>query len=172
MDLPNLSRNLHKLATADAVVVDSYLRYALKKGALYLLACFLAIGSISLLGLSLYWVLEQSMGATASVALIGLVGLLLAAVIAIAAMIQRPGRDFSLGLQLRQSSMATLEQSIGQPSPNAYLYPAGEAIITSIVIPLLGTLLRSLGPSHHKTAEKPAELDAAKPNPELEPVKD
>jgi len=166
VDLPNLARDLDKLATADAVVADSYIRYALRKGAFYLLACLLAMTSLVLLGLALYWLLEQSMGPIGAAALIGVIGCLLAAIIGLAAMFQRPGREFSMGLENRRASIAALEQNVSAPliTPAAYAYPAAEALITSVVLPLMGALIRSLKSSHPKVAEKPValnEIDAA-----------
>jgi hypothetical protein len=170
VDLPSLARDLDKLATADAVVADSYIRYALRKGALYLFACLLAIASLTLLGLSLYWLLEQSMGPIGAAALIGIIGLLLAAIIAVAAVFQRPGREFSIGLEIRRTSIATLEQNVSAPSanPGAYIYPASEALVTSVVLPLMGALLRTLKSSRSKAVEKsaePGEVEEAKAEP-------
>ncbi|HML30942.1 MAG TPA: hypothetical protein PKE16_19280, partial [Hyphomicrobium sp.] len=88
MDLPSLARDLDKLAAADAVVADSYVRYVLRKGVLYFLACLLALLGLSLLGLALYWLLEQSLGSMGATALVGIIGCLLAGIVAVVALLQ------------------------------------------------------------------------------------
>lgn len=160
MDLPSLARDLDKLATADAVVADSYVRYVLKKGVLYFLACLLALLGLSLLGLALYWLLEQSLGPIGATALVGVIGCLLASIVAVIALLQRPGREFSLAMDLRKSTIAALEKDIeiSRASASPYIYPAGEALITSVLLPLVSALIRSLRPSHSKAAEMPAQL--------------
>lgn len=161
MDLPNLARDLDKLATADAVVADSYVRYALKKCALYFLACLLAVMGLLLLGLALYWLMAETLGTIAAAALVGIIGCLLAGIIAVVAMVQHPGREFSVAMEMRKSTIATLEQDIGTPSlaSGADLYPASEALISSILLPLLGALIRSLKSPHDKATEKTAGLN-------------
>lgn len=161
MDLPNLARDLDKLATADAVVAESYVRYALKKGALYFLACLVAAMGLVLLGLALYWLMAETFGAIAAAALVGVIGCLLAGIIAVVAMVQRPGREFSIAMEMRKSTIATLEQDIGTPSlgSGAYIYPAGEALISSVLLPLLGALIRSLKSPRDKATEKTVELN-------------
>lgn len=161
MDLQSIARDLDKLSSADAVVADSYIRYALRKGALYLLACFLASISSVLLGLSLYWLLAESLGATGAAALVGAIGCLLAGIIAVIAMLQSPGREFYFALKMRKSAIQSLEHDIdAQPSTgSAFLYPASEALITSIVLPLMGSLIKSLRSTPSKAVETAAELN-------------
>lgn len=160
MDPPNLARDLDKLASADAVVADSYLRYIFRKGALYVLACVLATISLVLLGLALYWVLEQSIGQIGATALVAVIGLLVAGIIAVLAVLQRPGRDYSIAMEMRRSSIATLEQNISTPTAGAaYIYPAGEALISSVILPLVAILIKSLKSSRTAKATEPtAEL--------------
>ncbi len=162
MDLQILARDLDKLSTADAVVADSYIRYAFRKGALYLLACFLGTIGLVLLGLSLYWLLAGSLGATGAAALVGAIGCLIAGVVAVVAMLQSPGREFYFALKMRKSAIQSLEHDIdAQPSAgSAFLYPASEALITSIVLPLMSGLIRSLRSTPSEAVETPpAELN-------------
>ena len=160
VDLPSFARDIDKLAAADAVVADSYLRYALRKGALYFLACLFAVMGLLLLGLALYWLLAASFGATAAIALLGILGCLLAGLIAVIAVLQRPGREFSLALEMRRSAVATFERNVASTSlgAGALLYPAGEAFISSVLLPLIGALIRSLKSSHGDAGEKQDEL--------------
>jgi hypothetical protein len=172
LDLPTLARDIDKLASADAVVADSYIRYALRKSALYFLACILVVMGLTLLALSLYWLLEQSLGAIAAAALVGIIGCMLAGIIAAIAMLQRPGREFDLAMTMRKSAVTTLEQSIATSPANvaAFVYPATEALITSLILPLIGALLRSLKASRSKPADQPAEiLGASEPLPATPP---
>jgi hypothetical protein len=160
VDLQSLARDLDKLSTADAVVADSYIRYAFRKGAFYLLACLLATIGLVLLGLSLYWLLEQSLGATGAAALVGAIGCLLAGMVAVVAMLQNPGSEFYFALKMRKSAIQSLEHDIdAQPNAGgAFLYPASEALITSVVLPLMGGLIRNLRSTPSKAVETPAEL--------------
>lgn len=161
MDLQSLARDLDKLSSADAVVADSYIRYAFRKGALYLLACLLATISSVLLGLSLYWLLAESLGATGAAALVGAIGCLLAGIVAVIAMLQSPGREFFFALKMRKSAIQSLEHNIDTqpPTGSAFLYPASEALITSIVLPLMGSLIKSLRSTPSKAVETAAELN-------------
>ncbi|RUO99713.1 hypothetical protein [Hyphomicrobium sp.] len=164
MDLPNLARDLDKLATADAVVADSYLRYMFRKGALYVLACLLATISFVLLGLALYWLLEQSLGVIGATVLVGVIGLLVAGMIAVVAILQRPSREFAVAVEMRRSSIGALEQNLAAgPMSNAYLYPAGEALISSVILPLISLLIKALRSSRSSKAEAAAELTAVEP---------
>jgi hypothetical protein len=160
VDLQSLARDLDKLSTADAVVADRYIRYAFRKGALYLLACLLATIGLVLLGLSLYWLLEQSLGATGAAALVGAIGCLLAGMAAVVAMLQNPGSEFYFALKMRKSAVQSLEHDIDARSnaSGAFLYPASEALITSIVLPLMGGLIKNLRSTPGKAVETPAEL--------------
>jgi len=163
VDLQSLARDLDKLSTADAVVADSYVRYAFRKGALYFLACLLATISLVLLGLSLYWLLAESLGATGAAALVGAIGCLLAGIVAVVAMLQAPGREFYFALKMRKSAIQSLEHDIeAQASAGgAFLYPASEALISSVVLPLMGSLIRSLRSTTPSKAVEtpPAELN-------------
>ncbi|MFT3729839.1 MAG: hypothetical protein QM780_00225 [Hyphomicrobium sp.] len=159
MDLQSLARDLDKLATADAVVADSYLRYVFRKGALYFLASLLAISGLGLLGAALYWLLESSLGAIGAAALVGVIGCLVAGIIATVAVLQRPGREFSVAMEMRRSTISTLEQNIrtNAVNPSAYIYPASEALISSVILPLMGALIRNLR-SRNDTAETSSEV--------------
>ncbi|MFA5955396.1 hypothetical protein [Hyphomicrobium sp.] len=169
MDLPSLARDIDKLATADAIVADSYIRYAFRKGALYFLACLLAMTSLVLLGLALYWQLEQSLGPIGAATLVGIVGCLLAGIVAVVATIQHPGREFSVAMEMRKSTITMLEQNVGSASAGALIYPASEALISSVILPLMGTLIRNLKSPRGKPAETPAELNTiADPQPAAE----
>ncbi len=166
MDLPNLARDLDRLATADAVVADSYLRYMFRKGALYVLACLLATISFVLLGLALYWLLEQSLGVIGATVVVGVMGLLIAGMIAVVAVLQRPSPEFAVAVEMRRSSIGALEQNLTASSiSNAYLYPAGEALISSVVLPLISLLIKSLRPSRGEKPEAAQDLTAAEPLP-------
>lgn len=161
MDLPSLARDLDKLATADAVVADSYIRYALRKGVLYGLAGILAILGLAIMGLALYWLLEESLGRIGAAALVGVIGCLLASLVAIIAMLQRPGREYAVAQEMRRSTVSALEKNVGSPAigPSAYIYPASEVLISSVLLPLLGSLIHSLKSPRSKAAETPAKLD-------------
>jgi len=162
VDLPNIARDLDKLATADAIVADSYVRYVLKRAALYFLACLLAIIGFGLLGVALYWILSASIGTIGAAALVGVFGCLAAGIVAAIAMLQRPPREFSVAMEMRRSTIATLEQRIeaSPPNPSTFLYPAGEALVSSVLLPLVGALIRSLKSSHDAADEKaPAVVD-------------
>lgn len=173
MDLPSLARDLDKLATADAVVADSYIRYALRKGVLYGLAGILAVLGLAIMGLALYWLMEESLGRVGAAALVGLIGCLFAILVAIIAMLQKPGREYAVAQEMRRSSVSALESNVGSPGlgPNAFIYPLSEVLISSVVIPLMGSLIRSLKSPHTKTAETPVKLDnsAALSAPPAEP---
>lgn len=160
MDLPSLARDLDKLATADAVVADSYIRYALRKGALYGLAGILAVLGLAIIGLALYWLLEQNLGRIGAAALVGVLGCLVASLVAIIALLQRPGREYAVAHEMRKSAVSALEQNVGSPAigPGAYIYPASEVLISSVLLPLLGSLIRSLKSPHAKAVEPPPEL--------------
>jgi len=113
-----------------------------------------------LLGLSLYWLLEQSLGATGAAAVVGAIGCLLAGMVAVVAMLQNPGSEFYFALKMRKSAIQSLEHDIdAQPNAGgAFLYPASEALITSVVLPLMGGLIRNLRSTPSKAVETPAEL--------------
>jgi hypothetical protein len=161
VDLPNLARDLDKLATADAVVADSYLRYMFRKGALYVLACLLATISFVLLGLALYWLLEQSLGVIGATVVVGVIGLLIAGMIAVVAVLQRPGPEFAVAVEMRRSSIGALEQNLTASAMNsAYLYPAGEALMSSVVLPLISLLIKSLRSSRSSKSEAAQDLTA------------
>jgi hypothetical protein len=158
VDLSNFTRDLEKLSTADAVVADSYLRYALRKSALYLLACCLAMVSLGLLGLSLYWALEHSVGAIGAAALVGFIGCQLATIVAVLAAVQSPGREFSFAIKVRKSAVQSLEQDLTATSPGnvAHFYSANEALITSLVLHLMRALIGALRTSRVNAVEPPA----------------
>jgi F0F1-type ATP synthase assembly protein I len=160
VNLPNLARDLDKLAVADAAVADGYLHYIFRKGALYGLACLLATISFVLLGLALYWLLEQSMGQIGATAFVAIIGFVIAGMVAVVAILQRPGREHAVALEMRRSSIEALEQHISAPSPaSALIYPAGEALISSVILPLVAMLINSLRSSRAaKAAEASAEL--------------
>ncbi|MBS0253550.1 MAG: hypothetical protein JSR78_21040 [Proteobacteria bacterium] len=161
MDLPSLARDLDKLTTADAVVADSYVRYALRKGTLYGLAGILAVLGLAIIGLALYWLLEESLGRIGAAALVGVLGCLLASLVAVIAMLQRPGREYAVAQEMRRSAVSALEQNVGSPAmgPSAYIYPASEVLISSVLLPLMGSLIRNLKSPHAKTAETAVKLN-------------
>jgi hypothetical protein len=158
MNLQNLTRDIDRLSAADAVVADSYVRHVLSKTGLYLLAGIIAVAGIALLELSAFWLLEESIGAAGAAALIGVIDCLLAAVILLLAIQLRPGREFSLALTMRKSAIESLEQHVSTPGGpqggiQSAAYPMSEALVSSVILPLVATLIRSF---RTPRPEKPA----------------
>ena len=163
VNLESLTRELSRLSTADAVVIDSYVRHLLTKSALWIFAGIVAGVGLVLLELSGYWLLERSIGAVAAAATLGLLSCVLAAVILLAAALQRPGREFFYALDVRRSAIQSLEQEI--PSGQSHLapsgYPMSEALVSAVIMPLLFTLIRSF----KATKAEKTELTTTTPPP-------
>ncbi len=72
-------------------------------------------------------------------------------------------------MEMRKSTITTLEQNVGSASAGALIYPASEALISSVILPLMGTLIRNLKSPRGKPAEIPVELNTiADPQPAAE----
>ena len=160
MNLANLTRNLDRLSSADAVIADSYVRNVLNKSGLCALAGLIALLGLAALGLSAFWLLERSLGPVAAAALIGVLICALAVLLFVLAVHLKPGREFSFALDVRRSAIGALEEDLATSSSSGtMLYPASEALISAVAVPLMASLLRTLRAS--KTA-KIAPPDAQK----------
>lgn len=140
MDLVNITRSVDKLAEADAVIADSYLRCLLDKLALYATAALIGIVALAALELSVFWLLERSIDSVAAAALIAAANGILAGVVFILALRLRPGPQFSIALDMRRSAIQDLEQQLSPAtsgSPGYLLRPAIDTLLSSVVVPSL-----------------------------------
>jgi len=147
VNLANLTRNLDRLSSADAVIADSYVRNVLNKSGLCALAGLVALLGLSALALSAFWLLERSRGPVAAAALIGVLVCALAAVLFVLAVQLKPGREFSFALDVRRSAIDALEADLASGTSygsGTMLYPASEALISAVAVPLMASLLRTL----------------------------
>ncbi len=166
MNLQGLARDIDRLSAADAVVADSYVRHVLGKSGLCLLAGIIAVAGIALLELAAFWLLEQSIGPAGAAALIWVVDCMLAAVVVLFAIELRPGREFSLALDMRKSAIEALEQDVSsipgglQGGIQTAAYPMSEALVSAVILPLVATLLRSFRTPRGEKVEPVAELKA------------
>lgn len=145
MNLRSLTQDIDKLSAADAVVVNSYARYILKKSALCALSAFIAICGIGLLELASFWLLEPSLGPAGAVAVLGAVNVFVALLVFAVAVLLKPGPEFSFALDVRKSAIQALEQDVSPMAgrPDASAFTVGEALVSAVVLPLLVTLLRN-----------------------------
>ena len=66
----NLTRNFDRLATADAIIADSYLRYILCRSALFALAGTISLANFAAVEISLLWTFQPTLGSITAAALI------------------------------------------------------------------------------------------------------
>ncbi|WP_339081773.1 hypothetical protein [Hyphomicrobium sp. ghe19] len=133
------------MSAADAVVVNSYAHYILKKSALCALSAFMAICGLGLLELASFWLFEPSFGPVGAVAVLGAFNVFVALLIFSVAVLLKPGRELSFALTMRKSAIQELEQDVSPMAGrlDASAYTMGEAMISAVVLPLLVTLLRN-----------------------------
>jgi hypothetical protein len=158
VNLANLTRNLDRLSSADAVIADSYVRNVLNKSGLCALAGLVALLGFASMGISAFWLLERSLGPVAGSALIGGLICALAAGLFVFATHLKPGREFSFALDVRRSAIEALEGELtSSPSTSSgpILYPGSEALISAVAVPLMASLLRTLKASKVAKIEPP-----------------
>ena len=158
VNLANLTRNLDRLSSADAVIADSYVRSVLNKAGFCALAGLIALLGLAALALSAFWLLERSWGPVAASAVIGILICTLAAVLFVFAVQLKPGREYSFALDVRRSAIEALEADLASGtnySSGTTLYPASEALISAVAVPLMASLLRTLRASKAAKIEPP-----------------
>ena len=145
MNLRSLTQDIDRLSAADAVIVNSYVRYILKKSALWALSAFVAICGLGLLELASFWLLEPSLGPAGAVAALGAVNVFVAFLIFAVALLLNPDREFSFALTMRKSAIQALEENVSPMAgrPDASALTVSEALVSAVVLPLLVTLLRN-----------------------------
>jgi len=148
VNLQTLTRDIDRLSTADALVVDNYVRHLFGKFGFYLVAGVLAAAGVALLELASFWLLAQRVGPIGAAGIIGAIDCVLATSILLFATQLTAGREFSMALEMRKSAIEALEQDVSTPgglqgNGQTTAYPLSEAVISSIVLPLIAALLRS-----------------------------
>ncbi|MBY0560473.1 hypothetical protein [Hyphomicrobium sp.] len=145
MNLQSITQDIDKLSAADAVIVNSYARYILKKSALCAISAFIAICGLGLLELASFWLLEPSLGPAGAVAVLGAVNVFVALLVFAAAVLLKPGHELSFALTVRKSAIQALEQDVSPMAgrADAAAFTMGEALVSAVVFPLLATLLRN-----------------------------
>ena len=113
----NLAKKLDRLIAADAVVADSYLRHVANKGVIGLLGALLAAMGLSLLGLSLFWVLERTLGTVSAGALVGMSFCALGASLLLSAARLRPPRELDLAVDIRRTVLQAIEEELSRDAP-------------------------------------------------------
>jgi len=145
VNLRSLTQDIDKLSAADAVILNSYARYILRKSALFALAAFIAICGLGLLELASFWLLEPTLSPAGAVAVLGAVNVFVALLVFAVAVLLKPGREFSFALTVRKSAIHALEQDVSPMAgrADASAFTMGEAFVSAVVLPLLMTLLRN-----------------------------
>lgn len=164
----NLAKKLDRLVAADAVVADSYLRHLANKAVIGLLGALLAAMGLSLLGLSLFWMLERTLGAVSAGALVGAGFCALGALLLLGAARLRPPRELDLAMDIRRTVLQSVEEELSReatngPNAEAHAVNSGLEALLSYALPqVIALFVRALRP--RGSGEPPhAALSAAEP---------
>jgi hypothetical protein len=156
MHLPKLTRDLERLSSADALLADAYLQHILSKLGFYAIAALVAVLGVAALGISVFWLLAERLGPTASAAIVGIIGCALAMLIYTYASRLEPEREFTLALSMRRSALEDLGEDLASENiAGPPVYPSTEALIAALIVPVVASLLRGLKEPKVTKAELP-----------------
>lgn len=155
MDLAHIAHDLERLTAADAVIAESYLRYAVRKTGLCVIGGVIALAAAMLFELAAFWMLEPRFGAVSAALVLGFVNCVLAGALLILAIQLPPARDLSLALEMRQTALRALHENLSLEATRAResTYPIRPIveIISTLLVPLITTLLQRLKAERTKT---------------------
>ncbi|MFM9848839.1 MAG: hypothetical protein ACKVP3_16930 [Hyphomicrobiaceae bacterium] len=148
----NLARNFDRLATADAIIADSYLRYILRRSALFVVAGTISLASFAAVEVSLFWTFQPTLGPITAGALIAAVNCILSFLLFALAARFRPGPTFTLAVEMRRSATEALERDLSPPAtqsePLSYpVKPAIDVLVSAVLVPMVAAFVHSLGRS-------------------------
>lgn len=147
MNLTGIARNVERLSTADAIIVESYLQYVLRKSALCILGGVIALAAALLFELSTFWMLEPSIGAVPAALILGTINFTVAGLVFVVAAL-RPTGAWSLALQMRQTAIQALGTDLSrgaietQDSSRA-MRPAIE-LVSALLVPVVAHVMRRM----------------------------
>lgn len=150
--MERLSRALKALARADTLIATIWLTAAAKRGVLLALAALIAALGVGMLDVAAYFAIEPHVGAVWAAASVAGVDFVIAALLALAALLIRPGRDLELALELRGNAVEQLTSLAANP-----MDLAGQALMG----PLTSMLLRALRSAAGRAPKAKGGPDAA-----------
>ena len=149
MNIRSLTRDLERLSVAEALVADSYIRHALSRASLLVLAALIGLSAVALFEFAAYRLLQVALGSTIAAAVIGLANCAVAALLGWAATSIKPTREMELAVQMRQSALSDLKadlqsrQPLAEGAPIALVRSVVE-LLTVFLVPLVISLVRKL----------------------------
>ncbi len=145
----NLANKLDRLVAADAIVADSYLRHVANKAVIGLLGAFLAATGLSVLGLSLFWILERALGAVSAGALVAMGFCALGTSLLLSAARLRPPRELDLAIDIRRTVHQAIEEELSSeatanPHRLEAANPGLEALLSYVIPQVIALFIRAL----------------------------
>ncbi|MDE1568717.1 phage holin family protein [Aquabacter sp. P-9] len=149
MKVDNVVRTLRVLLRANTIIADIYLRNALARAGIYAFAGLIAAFGLLMLGIGLFFALEQLWGPVWAAVAVGGGNVVLALILALIAAQVKPGRDLELANEINQSAMdaltvelKTVEQDV-RGLTNIVRNPLDSAL-SGMLVPVLGMVLKTL----------------------------
>lgn len=149
MNLEALARNFRLYLRATALAAEVRLRLQLRKTVLTVLALAMAIAGLVMINLAAFRALETAWGPLWTPLALGLANLALAAVLGLAMLMVKPGRELTAANDLRQMAYNSMEADLKSVQAGSGLLPglfggSTEMHAAHLLIPIISTIIGAL----------------------------
>lgn len=158
MNLQSLARNFRLYVRATALVAEIRLRLQLRKTVLAVLVLAAAIAGLGMIDLAAFRALETAWGPLWTPLALGLANLALAAVLGLAILALKPGRELAAAADLRQMAYNFMEADLksvpdGSGLLTGLLAGSTELQTARLLIPVITTIIGALRRSRKPEAK-------------------